>query len=155
MKTESCKDVIYTWIDKRLGQVVKCGQLRLSPATFGQPPTTAAAAALAASQANHGTSKPPQAGEQCKNMSTKECNNWVDSNDASERMHVVTEDTLLCEIHTTCLPWTSSSFRNHRMLAAGLLPEVVHIRVTMSPSIAGLENPVISGRTGTPVLQGN
>lgn len=48
------------------------------------------------------------------------------------------------------LPWTSLSFRNHRMLAAGLLPEVVHVRVIMSPSMAGLVNPVISGRPGTP-----
>lgn len=48
------------------------------------------------------------------------------------------------------LPWTSLSFRNHRMLAAGLLPEVVHVRVITSPSMAGLVNPVISGRPGTP-----
>lgn len=62
---------------------------------------------------------------------------------------------MLCEIHTTCLPWTSLSFRNHRMLAAGLLPDVVHVRVITSPSIAGLVNPVISGRPGTPVVHGN
>lgn len=68
---------------------------------------------------------------------------------------MVTEDTMLCEIHTTCLPWASLSFRNHRMLAAGLLPEVVHVSVIMSPSMAGLVNPVISGRPGTPVLHGN
>lgn len=59
-------------------------------------------------------------------------------------------DTALGGIHTTCLPWTSLSFRNHRMLAAGLLPEVVHVRVITSLSMAGLVNPVISGRPGTP-----
>lgn len=68
---------------------------------------------------------------------------------------MATEDTMLCEIHTTCLPWTSLSFRNHRMLAAGLLPVVVHVSVITSPSIAGLVNPVISGRPGTPVVHGN
>lgn len=68
---------------------------------------------------------------------------------------MVTDDKMLCEIHTTCLPWTSLSFLNHRMLAAGLLPEVVHVRVITSPSMAGLVNPVISGRPGTPVLHGN
>lgn len=41
------------------------------------------------------------------------------------------------------------------MLAAGLLPEVVHVKVITSPSMAGLVNPVISGRPGTPVLHGN
>ncbi len=68
---------------------------------------------------------------------------------------MVAEDTLLCEIHTTCLPWTSLSFRNHRMLAAGLLPDVVHVKVMTSPSVAGLVNPVISGRPGTPVVHWN
>lgn len=68
---------------------------------------------------------------------------------------MVKEDTMLCEIHTPFLPWTSLSFRNHRMLAAGLLPVVVHVRVIKSPSMAGLVNPVISGRHGTPVVHGN
>ena len=39
------------------------------------------------------------------------------------------------------------------MLAAGLLPDVVHVRVITSPSMAGLANPVISGRPGTPVAR--
>lgn len=68
---------------------------------------------------------------------------------------MVAEDTMPCEIHTTCLPWTSLSFLNHWMLAAGLLPEVVHVSVITSPSRAGLVNPVISGRPGAPVLQRN
>lgn len=38
------------------------------------------------------------------------------------------------------------------MLAAGLLPDVMHVRVISSPSMAGLVNPVISGRLGTPVV---
>lgn len=80
---------------------------------------------------------------------------WLDSNDVSKRVQVVTEDTMLCEIHAACLPWTSLSFRNHRMLAAGLLPDVVHVRVIRSPSMAGLVNPVISGRPGTPVAHGS
>lgn len=78
---------------------------------------------------------------------------WLDSNDVSKRVQVETEDTMLCEIHTTCLPRTSLSFRNHRILAAGLLPGVVHVRVMVSPSMAGLVIPVISGRPGTPVVE--
>lgn len=68
---------------------------------------------------------------------------------------MVTEDTMLCEIHTTCLPWTSLSFRNHRILAAGLLPGAVHVSVSTSPSMAGLVNPVMSGRPGTPMVHGS
>lgn len=41
------------------------------------------------------------------------------------------------------------------MLAAGLLPDVVHVRVITSFSMAGLVNPVISGRLGTPVMHTN
>lgn len=41
------------------------------------------------------------------------------------------------------------------MVAAGLLPDVVHVRVTTSPSIAGLVKPVISGRPGTPAVHRN
>jgi len=51
------------------------------------------------------------------------------------------------------LPWTSLSFRNHLMLAAGLLPDVVHVSVISSPSMAGSVNPVIAGRPGTPVFR--
>jgi len=39
------------------------------------------------------------------------------------------------------------------MSAAGLLPDVVHVSVTSSPSWAGLERPVISGFAGTPDKQ--
>lgn len=41
------------------------------------------------------------------------------------------------------------------MVAAGLLPDVVHVRVMTSPSMAGLVKPVISGRPGTPVVHGH
>lgn len=61
----------------------------------------------------------------------------------------------MCQRGAPHLPWTSLSFRNHRMLAAGLLPNVVHVRVTSSPSRAGLVKPVISGRAGTPEVSGN
>lgn len=59
---------------------------------------------------------------------------------------------MLYKIHSARLPWTSLSFRSHWILAAGLLPVVVHVSVIMSPSMAGLVNPVISGRPGTPVF---
>lgn len=36
------------------------------------------------------------------------------------------------------------------MSAAGLLPDVVHVSVTSSPSTAGFVKPVISGFSGTP-----
>lgn len=52
-------------------------------------------------------------------------------------------------------PWTSLSFRNQRMEAAGLLPDVVHVSVITSPSMAGLVNPVISGLAGTPAMDRN
>lgn len=64
----------------------------------------------------------------------------------------VPEDATLYKIHTARLPWTSLSFRSHWILAAGLLPVVMHVSVIMSPSMAGLVNPVISGRPGTPVF---
>lgn len=67
-----------------------------------------------------------------------------DSNEVSQRLRRPVQTK------TMRLPWTSLSLRNHRMLAAGLLPEVVHVRVITSPSMAGLVNPVISGRPGTP-----
>lgn len=48
------------------------------------------------------------------------------------------------------LPLISFSFLNHLMSAAGLLPEVTHVRVMCSPSKAGLVKPLISGFSGTP-----
>lgn len=74
-------------------------------------------------------------------------------NAAAEWLDIhVPEDTALYKIHTARLPWTSLSFRSHWILAAGLLPVVEHVSVIMSPSMAGLANPVISGCPGTPVL---
>lgn len=77
---------------------------------------------------------------------------------------VLTQDQDLCENVKLCyvsnrdefhsmaiyIPCTSLSFLNHRMSAAGLLPDVMHVSVTSSPSTAGLVKPVISGFSGTP-----
>lgn len=167
-KTQECQDRAWgqdmSWKNRQdiwsvhphLSHVMKCGQRWLVQTTSQAPPATAAT--LATSQAVHGTCKnPPRTKEQCTNTSTMHCSSssssWADqfdSNEVSETVQMETGDTALGGIHTTCLPWTSLSFRNHRMLAAGLLPEVVHVRVITSPSMAGLVNPVISGRPGTP-----
>lgn len=83
----------------------------------------------------------PREEEQCKKK-----------NAATEGLDIHVQEDTLCKIHTAHLPCTSSLFRSHWILAAGLLPVVVHVSVIMSPSMAGRVNPVISGRPGIPVF---
>lgn len=59
-----------------------------------------------------------------------------------ERWSVYSMDNLL--------PLISLSFLNHRMSAAGLLPEVLQVSVIVSFSKAGFIKPAISGFSGTP-----